>query len=443
MSGPLSVLLLEDCSDDAQLILRKLRRSGYDPRDARVDNAADLQAALARQSWDIVISDYSLPGFDGMAALQMVRASFPDLPFLIVSGAIGEETAVAAIKAGANDYLMKDRLSRLPMAVARELHAAATRQAAKRAEAALRDSSERLRLALENARHGMWDWDVVTGQAILDENWHTILGYQPGELSPTVQAWEQLIHPDDREHVLAVLQQHLNSPESHYDVDYRSRHKYGEWIWINSRGRVCQRDAAGTPLRMMGTIQDVSERKLAEILLAERAKELARSNDELEQFAYVASHDLREPLRMVQSFCGLLQDRYGAQLDERANKYLNFAVDGAARMQHLVDDLLEFSRVGRSNERFESVRLNDVVRQALIDLQTAIEESGATIELDPLPTIYGDAMRLSQVFQNVIGNAIKFRSQKPPAIKVAAFRESDGWQITVADNGIGIDPQHF
>jgi signal transduction histidine kinase len=189
--------------------------------------------------------------------------------------------------------------------------------------------------------------------------------------------------------------------------------------------------------------QMVRARRQAEDSERMRADELARSNAELEQFAYVASHDLREPLRMVQSFCGLLQDRYGDKLDERANKYINFAVDGATRMQGLVDDLLEFARVGHSNECFDSVGLDDVVRQALTNLEAAIVESGATIEFDRLPTVRGDARRLTQVFQNLIGNAIKFRGAPPPAIQVSACREGEAWRITVADNGIGIDPKHF
>jgi light-regulated signal transduction histidine kinase (bacteriophytochrome) len=194
---------------------------------------------------------------------------------------------------------------------------------------------------------------------------------------------------------------------------------------------------------VLASVIDISIRKQAEQDFRRSADELARSNAELEQFAYVASHDLREPLRMVQSFCGLLKDRYSDKLDEQANTYINFAVDGATRMQWLVDDLLEFARIGRSNERLESVSLDDVLRQALTNLEAAIVESGATIEFDRLPTIRGDAIRLTQVFQNLIGNAIKFRGASPPAIQVTACREGDAWRITVADNGIGIDPKHF
>ncbi len=279
----------------------------------------------------------------------------------------------------------------------------------KRIELAARESSDRLRLALENAQHGMWDWDLATNRLVLDENWYAILGYQVGESISTLPSWKETLHPDDLENVLAAIQAHLDSHESRYDVDFRARHRNGEWIWINSRGRVCQRDAAGKPLRMMGTIQDISPRKAAETILALRAEELARSNAELEQFAYVASHDLREPLRMVQSFCGLLKDRYSSQLDERANQYIHFAVDGAARMQRLVDDLLEFSRVGRCNERLASVSLEAIVRQAWTNVAAAATEAGAQLEMGALPAVQGDEPRLAQLFQNLIANALKDR----------------------------------
>jgi PAS domain S-box-containing protein len=313
----------------------------------------------------------------------------------------------------------------------------------KQVESAMREAGDRLRLALENAQHGMWDWDLATNRLVLEENWYAILGYQVVELFTTLPTWKETLHPDDQEQVLAALQAHLESPESRFDIDYRARHRNGEWIWINSRGRVCQRDAAGKPLRMMGTIQDISERKAAETILAYRAEELARSNAELEQFAYVASHDLREPLRMVQSFCGLLKDRYSSQLDERANKYIHFAVDGAGRMQRLVDDLLQFSRVGRCNERFRSVPLEAIVQQAWANVAVAASDADAQIEIGPLPSVQGDAARLEQLCQNLIANAIKFRSGAPPVIRISAQHDAEGWRFTVADNGIGIDPKHF
>lgn len=177
-------------------------------------------------------------------------------------------------------------------------------------------------------------------------------------------------------------------------------------------------------------------------VLEDQTEELQRSNRELEQFAYVASHDLQEPLRKVASFCQMLQRRYGGQLDERADQYIHFAVDGAKRMQQLINDLLEFSRVGRLTTPQTDVDLNACLRVALGNLETAIEESGATVTADELPTVRGEAPLLTQLLQNVIGNAVKFRSEAPPQIHLGVLREGDHWEFWCRDNGIGIAPEY-
>jgi signal transduction histidine kinase len=173
--------------------------------------------------------------------------------------------------------------------------------------------------------------------------------------------------------------------------------------------------------------------------------ELSRSNTELEQFAYVASHDLQEPLRKVASFCQLLQKRYGGQLDERGEQYIEFAVDGAKRMQVLINDLLSFSRVGRLVGEAVEVDLDEALAQARSNLATAIEEAGATIESDPLPTVKGEPALLVALFQNLVGNAVKFRRPEvAPVVKISCRDAPDGggYEIVVRDNGIGIAPDY-
>ncbi|MBC7270234.1 MAG: HAMP domain-containing protein, partial [Streptomyces sp.] len=177
-------------------------------------------------------------------------------------------------------------------------------------------------------------------------------------------------------------------------------------------------------------------------LLDEQAEELKRSNTELEQFAYVASHDLQEPLRKVSSFTQLLQRRYGGQLDERADQYIDFAVDGANRMQVLINDLLAFSRVGRVHNDHTAVDLEEVLRRTVDALSVVIEESGAEIEHDPLPTVLGDPTQLGILFQNLLSNSVKFRHpDRPPRVRVGVARDGDEWRFTVTDNGIGIAPE--
>lgn len=307
---------------------------------------------------------------------------------------------------------------------------------------ALIESEERLRLSLDNSKQGFWDWNILSGEVVLDDRWSESIGFAPGDLPNRIASLERAVHPEDFPRVQAILAEHFAGREELYCVDYRVRFKTGEWVWVNATGRVCRRDADGRPLRMIGTVQDISERKNSEQILAQRAAELARSNAELEQFAYAASHDLREPLRMVQSFCGLLEEDYSERLDETARRYIGFAVDGAGRMQRLVDDLLEFSRVGRSNETLEAIPLKEVVESAWKNLAAAVVDSNARIELGELPTIFGDRGRLEQVFQNLLGNAVKFRGADAPLIRVSAARTGEEWRITVSDNGIGIDAEH-
>ena len=187
-----------------------------------------------------------------------------------------------------------------------------------------------------------------------------------------------------------------------------------------------------------------AEAEAAQRVVEEQAVELRRSNQELEQFAYVASHDLQEPLRKVASFCQMLERRYQGQLDERGEQYLAFAIDGAKRMQVLINDLLAFSRIGRVTTGFGEVDLGECLRQALDVLDARIAEVGAEVTYDELPVVRGEASLLTQLFQNLVGNALKFTdpSRRPPRVHVGARRVGDEVELECADNGIGIEPQY-
>jgi PAS domain S-box-containing protein len=197
------------------------------------------------------------------------------------------------------------------------------------------------------------------------------------------------------------------------------------------------RDRSGVLVGASTIARDISLRKQAE-----RAAELERSNAELETFAYVASHDLQEPLRMVASYVQLLQRRYEGKLDEDADEFIGYAVDGAQRMQALINDLLSYSRVGGAAIAHDPVDLEAALARATARLEAVIEESGATIRHDRLPTVTGDEAQLVQLLQNLLGNALKFRGAAAPEIEVRAERGAAEWTFSVADNGIGIEPQH-
>ena len=195
---------------------------------------------------------------------------------------------------------------------------------------------------------------------------------------------------------------------------------------------------------MTAAIRDISVRKKSEEHLVKTVGELKRSNDELQQFAYVSSHDLQEPLRMVASYTQLLAKRYKGRLDSDADEFIAFAVDGCNRMQGLIQDLLAYSRAGTNGKVFCEVSAEDALQQALTNLRITIEQSGAVVSHDSLPAIKTDETQLTQVFQNLIGNAIKYRSTEAPRVHVSAANNvSNEWIFSVRDNGLGIAPQYF
>jgi light-regulated signal transduction histidine kinase (bacteriophytochrome) len=219
------------------------------------------------------------------------------------------------------------------------------------------------------------------------------------------------------------------------DIDDQKRQS--ERLEQMVRERTAELEKANAALR-----DEVEERRRAEELVRATARELERSNGELEKFAYVASHDLQEPLRMVASYTQLLAKRYEGKLDAQADKYIHFAVDGAQRMQALINDLLALSRVGTQGKPFQPVDVAAVVRRALRWLGTSLEESGGEVDVGPLPTVTADASPLEQLFQNLLANALKFRRPDvPPRVSVTAAPDGPAWLFTVRDNGIGFDPQ--
>jgi len=308
----LRALLVEDNPLDAELILRALRKDGFDVRALIVQDEPAFTQALRTHRPEIVLADYNLPNWKGMETLDVLRREGLDIPMILVSGALGDVTAVECIKGGATDYVLKDGLARLPEAIRR----------------ALQEKQQR------------------------------------------------------------------------------------------------------------------SLRHQAEDNLARKVDELARSNADLEQFAYVASHDLQEPLRMVAAYTQLLAERYRGKLDANADKFIGYASEGALRMQVLIHDLLTFSRVGRQDAASGSVDCNAVMEEVLKSLASSIQESGAVVSYAGLPVVWADRTQMAQVFQNLIQNAIKFRRKEPPVVAVQAEKTGQQWLFSVSDNGIGIAPEH-
>jgi PAS domain S-box-containing protein len=215
---------------------------------------------------------------------------------------------------------------------------------------------------------------------------------------------------------------------------------HSEPRWYSST-KVAIRDQRGAVTGLVGVSRDITERKLAEQALARQAEQLAHYNAELEQFAYISAHDLQEPLRTVASFSQLLAQRYRGRLDADADKYLNLMVGGATRMRQLIHDLLDYSQFAWRQAEFGAVRCEEAFQASLDNLRTAIVESRAQVTSDPLPEVHGDRRAIQQLFQNLIGNALKFHGPQPPQVRVTVERRGDEWLFAVRDNGIGIEPQ--
>ena len=225
------------------------------------------------------------------------------------------------------------------------------------------------------------------------------------------------------------------------DYELELRHRTGR-----TKPALCNasvyRNETGAVAGAFAAVRDISERKRAEEALARYAADLKRSNSELEQFAYFASHDLQEPLRAIASFTQMLAQRYRGRLDADADDFIGLVVDGVRRMQALIRDLLAYSRVGTRGHAWEPTDCIEVLETVLADLAKSIQETGGTITHDPLPVIRADTTQLSQLFLNLIGNSLKFHGPAPPRIHVAASRFEDGWRFSVRDNGIGIAPEY-
>jgi PAS domain S-box-containing protein len=320
----------------------------------------------------------------------------------------------------------------------------------KRAEIELQGAQETLRVGeahyrtlIESLPQLVWTCRGDGPCDFLSKQWVEYTGVP--EADQLGYGWLQQVHPDDRQRVIDEwsLVAPLGDP---FNIEFRIRRNDGIYRWFKTRA-VPLRDANGQLVKWFGSNTDIEDVKNVQVSLQQANNNLLHSNQELEQFAYVASHDLQEPLRMVSSFTQLLAQRYGDNLDQDAKEFIGFAVDGANRMQRLIQDLLAYSRITTRGQPSAPIDAHDALGESVINLQAAIQETGALVTNDELPWILGDHTQIVQVFQNLIGNGIKFhKASEPPRVHLSAERNvehPDFWVFKVADNGIGIDPRHF
>lgn len=322
----------------------------------------------------------------------------------------------------------------------------------KKAAEAIMLSNERYNLVAKATNDSIWDLNIVTGETTrTGDGFKTLFGYNNRAGINSNTAFHQFVHPEDLSAAKnSMLQVFNNSREFYWEKEYRFLKANGRYAHVYDKGFII-RDKNGKAIRMIGSTQDITRLKENEFHLIKlnntlqtQAKALADSNAELEQFAYVASHDLQEPLRMVTSFLILLEKKYGNIIDESGKRYIHFAVDGAKRMRQIILDLLELSKVGRKEGEPETINLNIQIQEIIGIFQKDIDDKNAVIEVGELPVIYAYKPSVRQVFQNLIGNAIKYKKNNIAAhIKITAIGVKDYWQFAIADNGVGIEQEYF
>ena len=303
---------------------------------------------------------------------------------------------------------------------------------------ALRESEERLQSILDNATAVIYLKDPEGRYLLTNRHFDAVFNKQGIDV---LGKTDHILFPDDIAEAVRSNDQKVLTAGLPLEMEELIPHQDGMHTYLSVKFPLL--DNAGIPNGICGIATDITDRKRAEETLKMTAAELARSNSELEQFAYVASHDLQEPLRAVGGCVQLLKRKYQSQLDAAADELIAHSVDGVTRMQTLINDLLAYSRVGTRAKPFEPTNCATILKHALDNLQMAIQESAAVITSDPLPIVNADATQLTQLFQNLIGNAIKYRDHRRPEIHVGITGNQTDWIFSVRDNGIGIEPQYY
>ncbi|MCC5930910.1 MAG: PAS domain S-box protein [Cyclobacteriaceae bacterium] len=319
----------------------------------------------------------------------------------------------------------------------------------KQADIRLLQANERFEKVTEATNDAIWDYDVVNNHLFWGNGFYTLFGYNAEETKPSFKLLESLIHEDDRERIISQAQRFMTDPAlKDWYEEYRFLKADNSFAFVIDRATFL-RNNEGKVVRVIGAMNDITERKNFEYQLLELnaslkkyARELEISNEELEQFAFITSHDLQEPLRMITSFMDQLRRKYGDKLDEKANQYIHFAIDGAKRMKSIILDLLEYSKAGKFTDKPEKIDLYDLLENYQLLRRKIIIEKSVEISFDRLPVVESHKAPLTQTIHCLLDNAIHYsREGQAPKINISVFDREGFWEIEIADNGIGIDPQ--
>ncbi len=315
----------------------------------------------------------------------------------------------------------------------------------------IREANERFEKVSEATNEAIWDWNIPENTLYWGSGFQTIFGYEVEKVSPTLDSWSDHIPANQREEIMQSFISVVNDPKQHvWEKEYQFLKADGSIAVVIDRA-ILIRDAKGEAIRAVGALQDITYRKEIETELKllnqelkTKVRELEMANEELEQFAFIASHDLQEPLRMISSFMEQLKRKYATELDYKAHQYIHYAMDGAKRMKKIIMDLLDYSRAGRLSGEMEQLSLEEIIREYLYLRNQLFSEKQATLHFDCLPQVRAYKVPVIQTLHSLLDNAVKYsKPDQPPEIWVTAEEQETGWVIAVKDNGIGIPYQFF
>ena len=474
LDRPLRVLHLEDDAVDAALVEATLQADGLFPQIVRVETRQDFDAALQAGGFDLILADYNLPAFDGVSAQASAAHAHPEVPFIFVSGGIGEEKAIDRVIAGATDYVLKDRIRRLPSAVRRAIAESQERAERRRADAEVRalnaDLEQRVidrtrALAVVNLALARRETEIRDAKSFLEDlvasspsivfrldprtldmlyvspNVGWLLGYRPEELLETRGFWAAHLHPDDAERTLAAVHAALENTLVQIEQEYRMRGKDGQHHWFFSLMRV-EYGADLKPITLLCYCLDIEGRKVAEALLKDARQEADRANLAKSDFLSRMSHDLRTPLNAILGFAQLL----GAdEPDADRQEHIRQILQGGTHLLGLINEVLNLARIeaGHLALASEPVDAGETVARVLELIAPLAAERGITLACAPTGTrwlVCADPQRLNQILLNFLSNAVKYNRPGGRVMVDFAPQGNQQLRITVSDTGPGIPP---
>ena len=442
-----TILYLEDSDLDAELVGERLHRDGFKGEVVRAKSREEFLAQIdGKRNFDLILSDYQIPSFGGEEALAIALERRPGVPFVFVSGALGEDLAVEMLKTGATDYILKHRLRRLAPAIERAISEAQARTERSQSEALLAETEGRLRLAFDAVRMVAWELIPSPRRVAFVGNVTDVFGLPVDDVLATREQRETLLHPDDVGPHFARVEQAIAEGGSYVARFRIVRPDNGAVQWLEERAHAI-RDEDGNTVRLVGVVVDVTDKKHAEDEVnrltnrleeevVKRTAELLAANEQLQGFTYSVAHDLRQQIRGISTNAAVVLEEAPDALEEVHRHNLRRLVHSAKQLSVVVDDLLNYARLGRQQPRVERVDLSALA--SLLGEQLAEEygDKAVDFEVEPGMIVFGDPSMLAIALQNLIDNAFKYSSQKEsPRIRVG--REGRGF--FVSDNGVGFD----